>query len=176
MKRFSLSALVFASALALTSTPSHALSFDFSFSNVNGNTSGTVTGVIEGLTNNATSSATDVIVQSFPSGLSGFPSPPFTLTQSDSAHNTFTVANGLITSASFVDPGILLCLSFANSFCAGGAFLQNPSGSNDVVGPPTFTPAAVPGPVVGAGLPGLMLGGIGLFGWWRRKRKAVAAA
>ena len=40
----------FACALALASTPGHALSFDFSFSNVTGTVNGTVTGLIEGLT------------------------------------------------------------------------------------------------------------------------------
>jgi hypothetical protein len=62
-------------------------------------------------------------------------------------------------------------ITFNNgSFFNSGQFLTL-SGQNTL----SVNSVAVPGPIAGAGLPGLIMAGGGLLGWWRRKRNTEAA-
>ena len=172
--------------LAATFGPATADNFLFSFTNTSGNTPGTVTGEIFGLVNNSTSSATDVTITSAPAAI-GIPSFPFDIFPlSIIPFNKFTVSADLITSA-LIDlvqrsslPGLDLLIEllpppnitqFHLTNIDSNAFVQTAT--------ITFQPAPVPGPISGAGLPGLVFAAGGFLAWWRRKRTAagvVAAA
>jgi len=81
------------------------------------------------------------------------------------------------------DPGALLPYADTGTDFPGAGIartifpLDNKHGrwESNLVSLDIETVTAVPGPIVGAGLPGLILACAGMLGWWRRKRRSAAA-
>lgn len=145
-----IASLALAFTLVVGVAPAYALNFDFSFTNNSGNVSGTITGEVFGLVDNVTSQATNVVIDSYPAGLT-LPAAPWDIFSAPGTtvdFNSFFVLGDDVASGQLILENGVIHLELngdtVNSLrdSAGNFVTQSPS-RNQIV----FTPAPVPEPV-----------------------------
>lgn len=98
---------------------------------------------------------------------------PTTLTFYDSNFNVLSSTNVTLTSGAFTDPGNYVRYSVVSNTGIGGFSFSGFAEGNTSID--NIEAASVPGPIVGAGLPGLLMAIAGFIGWRRSRLVWVAA-
>jgi len=103
--------------------------------------------------------------------LDNFSAPPVPGGVSISASNFATHLNFQFTTPPIMPPALGTLVGFNGGEIFAGEIFSAFSGQLATLMTGVINP--VPAPIVGAGLPGLILASGGLLGWWRRRKKSA---